>query len=211
MISIIVVIIMFVLLIFGFASYRMGPNRHAYIDEYAVIKRFKDSNDASLKIHKLGIKGVKISLYEPHTGPGTIAYESIMRLRNIFRPKNVSENDVVSKRGHVSETTDMKYISIALRKKDGSFHSDNLIDYVFFHELAHVATPAKYLIRDGSASKDDGMHTSEYWAVYSMILNIANELGIYSPKDYSKYPADYNGIVFTSNQYYTPGWQRIVY
>ena len=133
-----------------------------------------------------------------------------MQLRDRFDPLNVSENDVVSAFGHSSKTTEMKYISIALRKKSGKFQKKNLIDFVFLHELAHVATPSKYLVLDGSVSLDDGMHTDVYWAVFAMILHTAETLGLYKPKDYSLHPEEYNNILFESNPYFNKDWLSIV-
>ena len=205
--TVFVVIILLVFSLIGFYTYRNGSPSKEQLGDYLVLRRFNDSNKAAAKIHKLGIKAMKVAYADPMYGEGTLAYDAIMQLRRNFHPMNISENDVVTAIGHSSKTTAMKFISLALRKKDGSFHNSNVLDFVFFHELAHVATPAKYLILNGT---DDGMHTDHYWAVFAMILHMAKSNGDYKPVDYSKHPEFYNNIHFTNNPYYSHDWELLV-
>jgi len=72
-------------------------------------------------------------------------------------------------------------LSICIRDKDTEkFISDNTVNFVAIHELAHIMT-------------NENGHTPKFWDNMKYLLEQANEIGIYDPIDYSQNPIMYCG------------------
>jgi predicted metal-dependent hydrolase len=80
-------------------------------------------------------------------------------------------------------------IVICIRNKDNTLINDkNTILFVIIHELSHIMT------------KETG-HPPIFWENMNLLLKKANEIGIYEPIDYNKYPTDYCGMIIDNSPY----------
>jgi hypothetical protein len=120
--------------------------------------------------------------------------ECVRAMLTNYDPDYLRENDPIWAVGHKAFTVDMKYISICLRKKDGSFYPKDLIYFVFLHELGHVATPKRYI--------DGDHHPPMFWSIFGFIMKEAVELGIIKPDDYERNNVVYCDITIAYNPYY---------
>ena len=71
-------------------------------------------------------------------------------------------------------------------RKTNQIYADNLITYVFLHELGHIMSP--------SYGHDDNFLRS-----FRVMLNMAIYLNLYVEVDYSKEPVDYCGGVYLNS------------
>jgi hypothetical protein len=118
--------------------------------------------------------------------------EAYTRLRKLFDPANIQENVQTSQHTSYSENKGQKIV-LCLRKKDSSFEllEDNILMFVFLHELAHLMT------------KDTDGHSPIFWSNFKHILQRASSAGVYSPVDYSRFPVQYCGLDVTDNILFT--------
>ena len=117
--------------------------------------------------------------------------ENIQRLKQGFNPVKIQETLPTSEHTAYSENKGEK---IAFCLNESKYDNDELIDnntlmFVAIHELAHVAS-----IRIG--------HTDEFWNNFKFLLQEAEKLNIYTPRDYKKEPKQYCGMTITDNHYY---------
>ena len=75
-------------------------------------------------------------------------------------------------------TLDKGYlVSMCLRtskdKNLSKFHEQNLLKFVFIHELTHIAANVQN-------------HPPRFWEAFRWILTEASDIGLYVPKDYAK-------------------------
>jgi hypothetical protein len=104
------------------------------------------------------------------------------------------ETDPIWSIGHKSFTTDNKYISICLRKKDGQFYEADLLFFVFVHELSHVGTDPKYTATDH--------HPPMFWSVFGFLLAACDQIGLLKPVNYELTPTDYCDIHVQYNPFF---------
>ena len=78
---------------------------------------------------------------------------------------------------------------VRLKNDDTKFHTEELLDFVIIHELAHVM------------SKSLG-HTEEWLTNFKFLLTELTNLGIYKPIDYGKNNVNYCGVSVTNNPYF---------
>ena len=108
--------------------------------------------------------------------------ESVIRLKNNYKPESLSENTKDSIHTSYSLNKGEK-ISLCLREKsdDILFEDDNTIIFVVIHELAHLM------------SESIG-HTKEFWDNMNYLLKEAIQIGIYQRVNYKEQPIDYCGM-----------------
>ena len=116
---------------------------------------------------------------------------NVKRLVEGFNPKKITETMPTSEFTAYSENKGEK-IAFCLDKKrsgKGGLIDQNTLMFVAIHELAHVAT-----LSIG--------HTDEFWTNFKFLLQEAEQIGIYTPVDYSRKPKEYCGMDITDNPYY---------
>jgi len=106
--------------------------------------------------------------------------EGIAMLKENFNPDRLSETGLGAKYTSYSVNKGEE-IAICVRQPDNTFIDDNTVMFVVIHELAHVMT------------KSVG-HTTEFWDNMAYLLERAEGLGIYKPKNYKASPVDYCGM-----------------
>ena len=106
--------------------------------------------------------------------------EGISMLKDNFNPDQLSETGLGAKYTSYS-VNKWEEIAICVRQPDNTFIDDNTVMFVVIHELAHVMT------------KSVG-HTQEFWDNMAYLLERAEELNIYVPKNYKESPVDYCGM-----------------
>ena len=106
--------------------------------------------------------------------------EGISMLKDNFNPDRLSETGLGAKYTSYSVNKGEE-IAICVRQPDNTFIDDNTVMFVVIHELAHVMT------------KSVG-HTQEFWDNMAYLLERAEELKIYVPKNYRESPVDYCGM-----------------
>ena len=164
---------------------------------YKVIDRYPNKRMASDILHDLNESALKLihhlELRYNNTHNVQIR-EVVERLRDRY-PKTLYEVDPVWESGHKAYTRNSKYIYMCLREKTNKFYDMNLLKFVFFHELSHIATSKKYIKGDD--------HPEQFWKVFRFILINAESLGLINIERYSKdNPRYYGSILITSNPYY---------
>lgn len=126
-----------------------------------------------------------------HCGKTFPDRENVKRLVEGFNPKKITETLPTSEFTAYSENKGEK-IAFCLDKKrsgKGGLIDQNTLMFVAIHELAHVAT-----LSIG--------HTDEFWTNFKFLLQEAEQIGIYTPVDYSRKPKEYCGMDITDNPYY---------
>lgn len=110
------------------------------------------------------------------------------RLINNYNPDTLNEN-LNTKSYKAYSLNKGEEIVICIRNDDGTLiDDDNTILFVVIHELSHIMT------------KKTG-HPPIFWENMNILLNRANELNIYVPYDYSKYPVNYCGMIIDNTPY----------
>ena len=140
------------------------------------VRKLPDKQEAA---DKLGSLSIKLRDLINHCEKRN-QKEEIERLSKNFNAEIITENIPGSRYVAYSVNKGMK-LSICIRdKKTEKFIDDNIIIFVAVHELAHIMT------------KETG-HPPVFWENMKYLLENAQEIGIYIPKDYSKEPVDYCG------------------
>ena len=91
---------------------------------------------------------------------------------------------------HVSYSVNKgEKLAICLRNKtDNKITDINTIMFVTIHELGHIMCISKG-------------HTDEFWSCMKFILEVAEELGLYTPINYKEAPKKYCGMEINSSPY----------
>lgn len=101
-------------------------------------------------------------------------------------PKTTSNTSYVYGKG--------KQISFCLRDRESGknmLHPFHLLYFVNLHELSHIA----------GTSYDTG-HSKTFWRDFRILLQEAQEAGLYFSSDYKNNPVNYCGIVIDYNPLY---------
>lgn len=112
---------------------------------------------------------------------------SVKRLVKNFNEDDISEGSPTS--GYTSYTINKGKMILCIRQKNKQktlIKDRNLLRYVVFHELGHIA------------SKSIG-HNEEFWKTFKFIIREAVDAGLYNKVDYSSNPQPYCGIKVTSS------------
>lgn len=107
----------------------------------------------------------------------------------LSRIQNVSIGEVIrqSHTDFTSYTIEKRDLSMCLRdRKTNQLYADNLITYVFLHELGHIMSPTYG-------------HDDTFVRCFRVMLNMAIYLNLYIEVDYSKQPVDYCGGVYLNS------------
>jgi hypothetical protein len=116
--------------------------------------------------------------------------EDVDRLYKGFSSTKITETLPTSTLTAYSENKGQKIAFCLNKKKNGTELIDmNTLTFVAIHELAHIMT-----LSVG--------HKQEFWENFKFLLEGATELGIYSPEDYKKKPAEYCSMMINDNPYY---------
>jgi predicted metal-dependent hydrolase len=113
--------------------------------------------------------------------------KGIKRLKKRYNPDQLSETGLDAKYTSYSVNKGEK-ISMCVRQSDNSFIDENIIIFVFIHELSHVMT-------------EEVGHTPKFWDNMAYLLEQGEKIGIYVPEDYGKNPVNYCGMEVTSTPY----------
>ncbi len=111
----------------------------------------------------------------------------VKRLVKNFNPDEISEGSPTS--GYTSYTINKGKMILCIRQKDNKktlIKDRNLLRYVVYHELAHIA------------AKSVG-HNDEFWKTFKFILAEAIEASLYQKVDYALNPQPYCGIKVSSS------------
>ena len=104
----------------------------------------------------------------------------LQSVRQKFSLINPEFTRIPLKEGNSSYTENKSSITLCLKDpKTGNHYTENTINYVAIHELAHVIT------------KSQG-HGDEFKKNFNILLKRANELGFYDPRQ--QIPTNYCGI-----------------
>jgi hypothetical protein len=116
--------------------------------------------------------------------------EDVIRLKEKFNPKRISETLPTSEHTAYSENKGEKIAFCLNTTKDGNKLIDlNTLTFVAIHELSHVMTKAEG-------------HKQIFWQNFKFLLENAKEANIYLPVDYKNQPKEYCGMKITDNPYY---------
>ena len=116
---------------------------------------------------------------------------NIIRLKNGYNPKKITETLPTSKFTAYSENKGEKLAFCLDKRKNGAGEliDINTLTFVALHELAHVAT------------KSIG-HTPEFWQNFKFLLIQAEKINVYKPIDYKNDSEEYCGMKITDNPYF---------
>jgi len=113
----------------------------------------------------------------------------VKRLFNNLRLQNLSECDPYHKyKSYSVNKGEELYICLRETDQNFSFSDKNTIIFTICHELAHVC------------NKTIG-HPPEFWDWMKIILESAEDIGLYVPIDYEKNPVPYCGMIISSTPY----------
>jgi hypothetical protein len=164
---------------------------------YNIVKKFPDKKVAVEKmaiIHNFMIdflRHMKTKYIVNKKGNYTKQMYAAGMIKN-YNPDNLFENDPVPGSETSYVTAKGTEFGLCLREKQSgsnNFHDIELVKFVALHELTHLGNP--------TFGHDKGFWQRLQWATQD-----AEEAGIYSPIDYSKYPTKYCGVDVTFNPYY---------
>lgn len=181
--------VLFVLVIMAVLYFKNILGEVEYVEsrvdgkKYLVLK-LPDKQDAADTIANL-IKDMKklIAYLEKNHSDNP----SVKRLVKNFNEDEVSEGSPTS--GYTSYTINKGKMILCIRQKDKNktlIKDRNLLRYVVFHELGHIA------------SKSVG-HNEEFWKTFKFIMKEAVDAGLYDKVDYASNPQPYCGIKVSSS------------
>jgi hypothetical protein len=128
----------------------------------------------------------KKHIFEPTT-PGRRA--AVLRLLDNYNPETLTEN-ISSGPDDTSYVENKgKKFALCLRNKRGQLHDTHLLEFVILHELSHLAD-ANY------------GHGPSFWKIFKFFLQEAQSIGLHNPKNYSKEPEMYCGMLLESSPIY---------
>ena len=114
---------------------------------------------------------------------------SLKRLKKNYKPNNITESSPGNKYTSYSINKGEKIVFCLRSKKvDNKLVDLNTMMFVAIHELAHLMT------------KSIG-HTTEFWDNMAYLLERAEELSMYTPKNYKASPVDYCGMEINTTPY----------
>ena len=115
--------------------------------------------------------------------------DGVKRLFDNLKLQNLSECDPFHKYKSYSVNKGEE-LFICLRETDAhfSFSENNTIIFTICHELAHVCNTSIG-------------HPPEFWDWMKVILEAAEDIGLYTPIDYSQTPVNYCGMQINSTPY----------
>lgn len=114
--------------------------------------------------------------------------ESLERMKNNFRPDNISESSPNNNYTSYSINKGEKIVFCIRSKKTGELVDLNTMMFVAIHEMGHLM----------SASVG---HTQEFWKNMKYLLHKGEEINIYKHINYSEDSVEYCGTMITDTPY----------
>jgi len=147
-----------------------------------IVRKLPDGKQAADRLARINDNIIKLldSLNEKDR-------DGIATLKKRFNPDKLSETGLGAKYTSYSVNKGEE-IAICVRQPDNTFIDDNTVMFVVIHELAHVMTTSVG-------------HTTEFWDNMAYLLERAEELGMYHPKNYKETPVDYCGMEINTTPY----------
>jgi len=147
-----------------------------------IVRKLPDGKQAADRLARINDNIIKLldSLNEKDR-------DGIATLKKRFNPDKLSETGLGAKYTSYSVNKGEE-IAICVRQPDNTFIDDNTVMFVVIHELAHVMTTSVG-------------HTTEFWDNMAYLLERAEELGMYQPKNYKESPVDYCGMEINTTPY----------
>lgn len=176
--------------------------------EYKVLPRYPNSSEAAEILNKLD--EIYNNIYKYLNSNADTEYKREIS-KNLSRYKigNIYETDPLWALKYKASTNN-KIIRICLRKKNGEFYDMDLIIFVFLHELSHIGTNPKYVIKRNNKVESD--HPREFWATFKVLLEIAGITNNYVSKPYSpNRPDEYCDNKIEYNPVYDKSLNNIIY
>jgi hypothetical protein len=189
------IIILFILLVWNIRLYIEFPERitTSVIDgkEYTVKRNYKNHQMASDILAKLNYvnKTVIAHMQKKYADSSEIDVDFLAgnyngEVLSEHIPKTTVNTSYVLNKGDL--------IKLCLRNKEtGEFHDMNTLIFVDLHELSHLL------------DREYG-HNKSFWFGFQTVLKEAVALGLYTPVNYSKNPANYCGLQIHSNPFFRP-------
>jgi len=137
--------------------------------------------------YKKDIMKISERLKEKHTKDKYT--NGVKRLFDNLKLQNLSECDPFHKYKSYSVNKGEE-LYICLRETDThfSFSENNTVMFTICHELGHVCNTTIG-------------HPPEFWDWMKVILEAAEDIGLYTPIDYSQHPVNYCGMQINSTPY----------
>jgi hypothetical protein len=155
-------------------------------NKYCVRERSK----LELASNKLATVTQKLKQLVKHVSETFPDRTNVVRLKNGFNPKKISETLPTSEYTAYSENKGEKIaFCLNTEKKGDTLIDDNTLLFVGIHEISHIAT-------------ESIGHTNEFWSNFKFLLQEAEKINIYTPVDYKKKPQKYCSMEITDNPYY---------
>jgi len=121
--------------------------------------------------------------------------ERVMQLIENYDSNNITEISPLNAQGNTSYTENKRKLVLCLRQKKPNaagkyeLHDPNTMMFVVIHELAHM-------MNNGFGHTDG---PRGFWALFKLLLENANEAGVYKPVDYFQQPVVYCGLLLSYN------------
>ena len=205
-------LILIVLILVGILTYlKYTFNEDKYIksdkygDYYYIIRRgekplqfLKDSADTLADLDNRISKLIS-SLETKYSSDNTKNYWIKMLRYNYIKSNGVSIlSEAALDNRYTTYTVNKTDIHVCLRSRDESekLYDINLLMYVLLHELAHLCNYSP----NGQPIQG---HGAEFRNIFKILVSEAISIGIYNYINYTKYPAEYCGMIISS-QIYNP-------
>ena len=168
-------------------------------DQVYLVRKLPNSQEAANLLASYKKDIIKISQklkekYIDNADKSDSEYEykknGIERLLSNFKVNNLSESDPYHKyKSYMINKGEELYLCLRHTKdRNYEFNDRNLVIFTICHELAHVCNITL-------------QHPPEFWDWMKVLLEVAEEIGLYKPVDYAKYPAQYCGMAINSTPY----------
>jgi len=167
---------------------------------YPTLHSFENNMSASEMLAFLNAFSIKIMRYMrkkylwDQTGNPKLKY-MVKNLLNNYNPDSITENAPKDLK-YTSFVEDKGVVfSLCLREKISGknlIHDKSILQFVVMHEMSHMASDVI------------GHEDMEFWSNFKVIIQNAEEAGLYTPVDYSQYPTPYCGLKVDYNPYFDP-------
>jgi hypothetical protein len=160
-----------------------------------LVRNLDDSQEAAnllAKIRENLVKLVEYTSNEKNFKENKKEYEeykeSLIRMKNNFRPDNISESSPNNNYTSYSINKGEKIVFCIRSKKTGELVDINTMMFVAIHEMGHLM------------SESVG-HTPEFWKNMKYLLHRGEEIDIYKHINYSDESVEYCGTMITDTPY----------
>ena len=187
--NLIIIIIVSILVISSLINYEGFSNEMSYVKSTVDNKRYLVRNmpDKQKACDLLATIKKKLCKLVDHLEKKYPNDDAVIRLKNKFNPRNISETGKNSKYTSYSVNKGEKIV-FCIRSKDKKEQlvKTNTLMFVAIHELAHVMT-----LSVG--------HTDEFWNNMKFLLKEGIGINVYVSQDFRKNPVKYCGTEITDS------------